>query len=554
MHPPARPLLLVFAAAGLVSPRAACGQDPVAAEIRRLLAGHHLTSSVRPELAGQDTLLGSLYAARGDSALWLAGTTYGERGRAAIVVLNAAAERGLDPRDYDARTLDSLADLPDDTTAAGLAARDLLLSAAVARYLRDLKDGRVPQTPFDRQHQLITATETRALLNRVAQGEPVEELAREVEPHLAQYHNLLLQLAKYRSLADTFRYRPLRRTPTRPGERYIGTAELRRRLVAVGDLAADAPRGAAGRYDSTLVAAVRRFQGRHALDTDGVLGPATFDALAVPPAHRVRQISLALERLRWLPRLDGLRLIVVNIPAFELFAFDTIGGTGAPLFRMRVALGTAYDHETPVLLEPLREVRFRPYWNVPRKILTSEVLPLIAQDPGYLRKMRMQVVGARDTVLGDSADARLLRGLTRGWYRVRQLPGPWNALGLTKFTFPNRADVYLHGTPDTLAFHRARRDVSHGCIRVQDPAALAEWVLRGSPGWTRAAIDSARNGVADTVRAEVALPTTVVLFYTTAVASPEGGVWFYQDIYGHDAELTRALRVSRAAGTPPRAP
>ena len=154
----------------------------------------------------------------------------------------------------------------------------------------------------------------------------------------------------------------------------------------------------------------------------------------------------------------------------------------------------------------------------------------------------MEIVGARDTVLGDSLTPARMRGLTRGWFRVRQRPGPWNALGLTKFTFPNRADIYLHGTPDTALFRRARRDLSHGCIRVQDPPALAEWALAGSP-WDRARIDSALAGNADTVRAQVTRPTSVLIFYTTAVAMPDGQARFYDDIYGFDPSLVRQLRV-----------
>lgn len=547
----ARALLLVLAFLGLGSPRAARGQDRIAPEIRRLLDDHRAPGSIRPALSGQDTLLDALYAARGDSALWLDGTAFDQHGRAAIVVLNAAAERGLDPRDYDARVLDSLADFPDDTTAAGLAARDLLLSVAVARYLRDLKDGRVPDTPFDRQHQMITAAESRALLQRVAAGAPVEALAREVEPHLAQYRNLLLRLAEYRALASTFRYRPLRRARVRLGGSYVGAHELRRRLVAFGDLPDTALADVGERYDSTLADGVRRFQLRHALTPDGRLGPATFDALAVPIRRRVRQIQYALERLRWLPALEGQRLVVVNIPSFELFAFDSIGGTGAPVLQMPVAIGSAFDHRTPVLYSPLRAVQFRPYWNVPRTLVVKELIPAIRRDTTFLRRNQMELLAAGDTVAGDSVTPGILRALARGTLRVRQRPGPWNSLGVTKFTFQNNYDVYLHGTPDTGVFHLARRDLSHGCIRLQDPAALAAWALAGDATWSPDAIHLAMQGNADTVRARIPRPTGVLILYTTAIAMPDGTVRFYDDIYGHDAELARALRVTRVTGSPP---
>ena len=539
-----RPILVtlaVAAAVGLAGPLAA--QDPAAGFVESNLATGALPSARWPDMADARAILDTFYAARGYAPIWDRGAGYDEVARAAIVALNAAAERGLDPADYDARRLDSLAALPSDLNPAHRAERDLLLTLAVTRYLRDLRDGRVAVTPFGHLKTGVPVPADAALLARAAAGEPIEALAREVEPHLAQYRNLLRLLATYRALADTFRFHRLADVTVRPGRPYAGAAELRRRLIAFGDLDTTFV-GGRGRYDSLLAVGVRRFQIRHGLIPDGVLGAATRRALGVTPARRVRQLVLALERLRWLPPLDGPRLLVVNVPAFELFAFDSIGGTGIPVMEMPVVIGDSFDHHTPVMLQPLKEVQFHPYWNVPRKILLDEILPLLASDSLYLRKARMEIVGARDTVLGDSLTPGRMRGLTRGWFRVRQRPGPWNALGLTKFTFPNRADIYLHGTPDTALFRRARRDLSHGCIRVQDPPALAEWALAGSP-WDRARIDSALAGNADTVRAQVTRPTSVLIFYTTAVAMPDGEARFYDDIYGFDPGLVRQLRVRK---------
>jgi murein L,D-transpeptidase YcbB/YkuD len=198
--------------------------------------------------------------------------------------------------------------------------------------------------------------------------------------------------------------------------------------------------------------------------------------------HRVRQIELALERLRWLPPLGRQPFVVVNIPGFRLFGFDSAGGTGAPSFSSRVVVGRALDTETPVLYELMRYIEFRPYWNVPRSILVNEILPRLGRDPEYLRRYRMEVVGPADRSLGDSVTDDVRRRLARGQLRVRQQPGPSNALGLVKFVFPNAASVYLHDTPDTELFERSRRDFSHGCIRVEDAAALAVWALRNPVG------------------------------------------------------------------------
>jgi murein L,D-transpeptidase YcbB/YkuD len=287
---------------------------------------------------------------------------------------------------------------------------------------------------------------------------------------------------------------------------------LRRFLIAVGDLA----------DEEALETGVRRFQGRHGLAADGVIGPATRTQHAVPLSQRVRQIELSMERLRWLPDRDTERLIGVNIPMFRLWAVE---GRDA-VFTTEVIVGRAVNTRTPVMIERLEQIVFRPYWNVPASILRNEILPALRRDPHYLRKHNMEFV--RD-------------GPTR---RVRQRPGPANALGLIKFSFPNDENVYMHGTPTPSLFRRPRRDFSHGCIRVADPVGLAEWLL-GPEGWSRerivAAMDTAPGGTVT-----LAQPVRVVLFYLTAFAVPgDGMVYFADDLYGHDARLDRAWKRPR---------
>ena len=174
-----------------------------------------------------------------------------------------------------------------------------------------------------------------------------------------------------------------------------------------------------------------------------------------------------------------------------------------------------------------------------RGFLGSAVLPMTALS--YSR-----IVGANDRVLGDEATPVLRERLRRGELRVRQRPGPGNALGLAKFIFPNAADVYMHGTPQTELFARTRRDFSHGCIRVEDPAALARWVLQENPGWSRERIDSAMSGPR-TTRVLLDRPMPVLIFYTTAVVRADGSAWFYPDIYGQDRALAEALRAGPAS-------
>ena len=239
-------------------------------------------------------------------------------------------------------------------------------------------------------------------------------------------------------------------------------------------------------------------------------------------AH-VHQIGLSLERLRWLPDPGGTRLIVLNIPMFRLWAWDADRSDDAPAFGMDAIVGRAQKTQTPVLAAMMNEVIFRPYWNVPPSILQHEVLPKLEADPDYLRKQGMEIVE------------------TEGGFRVRQQPGPKNALGLIKFVFPNAADVYMHGTPAQALFAKKRRDFSHGCVRVADPVALAEWVLQDQAEWTRARIVAATEGH-ETIEVRVPRPVQVVLFYATAAVMPEDGtIRFADDIYRYDARLDAAL-------------
>jgi murein L,D-transpeptidase YcbB/YkuD len=523
----------------LLTATPAAAQDRVAATIRALVAGARHPWARRPDFSPSAGIVGRLYAPSAGAPRWIDTGGASPAARAAIAQLLAAPEQGLDPRDYDAVVLDSVAGrlalLPPEDRARF----DLLLTVDLVRFLDDVRHGRLRDHPLSGESRPAD-TDLVSLVSAALAGDSLSRLVRAREPQLAQYRQLRTALARYRVLAaDT----SLGRLPAGeflwPGMRYDSLARLSRTLLAFGDLASDsAPSDT--EYDGPIVAAVRRFQRRYALAPDGVLGPVTLAALNAPVSDHVRRMELALERLRWVPPIGAQRLLVVNIPAFQLVGFDSATAPGPPAISMRVVVGRAMDMRTPVLLEELRYVEFLPYWNVPRSILTREILPMLEWNPGYLRTHDMEVVAGRHQVLGDSVPPSLLRGLRRGELRVRQRPGPLNALGLAKFIFPNTENVYLHGTPRRDLFAEAQRDFSHGCISVEDPAALAAWTLRDQPEWTRDAIQAAMSG-ATTRRVLMSRVMPVLLFYTTVVVRADGSVWFYPDVYGHDRELAEAL-------------
>jgi murein L,D-transpeptidase YcbB/YkuD len=193
-------------------------------------------------------------------------------------------------------------------------------------------------------------------------------------------------------------------------------------------------------------------------------------------------------------------------------------------------------------------VIFRPYWNIPGSILHGEILPALRRSPNYLPRHEMEIVaGESDSGRVVPATAENIAGLRAGTLRLRQRPGPQNSLGLVKFVFPNDANVYMHGTPAPELFARARRDFSHGCIRVSDPVGLAEWVLSDDPAWPRERIVAAMNG-ASSMRVDLGRPIPVILFYTTAMPI-DGAMHFAEDIYGHDTRLDRYLEAARGQRT-----
>ncbi len=486
------------------------------------------------------------------AASWLdAGGRPNGPAREALEMLANAAQEGLVPQDYQAAELARQAEAlgPADGAASPPASRaaafEHTLDAAMRRYLHDLSAGRVEPRSLG-WHIERQAPDVDAVLEAAVAGQRLAQEAAALRPRFAQYDQLRAALARYRALeADPALREPLPVPPgpaaLREGEAYVGAAALRQRLVAFGDLPAGAA-AAPERYDGVLADGVRRFQRRHGLEADGMLGRSTLAALNVPMGERVRQIEYAMERLRWLPDLAGRPFIGINIPMFRLWAWDP----GHPEARigMGVVVGKALDTQTPVMAEQMRYLVLRPYWDVPRSIVRHEVLPALARDPHYLQRHGMELVkgeGAQSQPVEAGGEALAL--LRQGALRLRQRPGPGNALGRVKFIFPNNANVYLHDTPAVALFGRARRDFSHGCVRVADPLALARWVLRDQPAWTTQRIEAEMAAGGEPRRVDLTQPIPVILFYMTALAdaSEPAGIRFAADLYGHDARLGAAL-------------
>jgi murein L,D-transpeptidase YcbB/YkuD len=518
------------------------------AAARASLSGHVRDVALWDLARWRDSLV-SLYAQRAYAPIWFREGRLTPAAAALLRELASIEERGLLAADYDA------AGLQRQTSTSASAHLDVVLSVTAARLASDLSQGRIKPSAvgYDLDVPRPDFNAGRAVAT-IAMSDDVAAALDAMEPQLHHYALLKTSLAQYRALAataaDLVILPPLTRSRIRPGERYEGVPALQRLLVVLGDLPdierADPSAEYAPILDPALVEAVKRFQSRHGLEADGILGRATFRALTTSFATRIRQIELSLERIRWLPPLTS-PPIIVNIPQFRLFAFRTTQDFAQDILQMDVIVGEDFEgRRTPVFAADMRYAVLQPYWDVPRSILLKELLPEIRANPRWIEKNGFEIVrGESDGAPVMTTTADNIRLLAAGKLRLRQKPGPSNALGKVKFIFPNHHNVYLHDTPARQLFSRTRRAFSHGCIRVSDPMALLAHVMRDDPVWTAEVRDKALQSAAP-VRVPLARPIRVYILYGTALATEAGNTLFFDDIYGQDAPLLARLGTRRA--------
>ena len=458
----------------------------------------------------------AFYSARGDQPAWTSGAALTPAGQRLAAALREAADEGLDPRRYDPARLSGASDM---------ASTEIGLTAALARYASDLTNGQFDARPVSVLWRLRPRSfDVLPVLLQAAERGP-EAVLDDVRPLHPQYAALRAAFRHYAALAATEAEVPaLPATLTlRPGARGPQVRALRARLAFWGDL--DTAAAAGDVFDAPTAAALKRFQERHGLAVRAVVGPETVAALDTPVRERVRQIALNLERWRWQARTASPRSVLVNIPAFELHAYDA----GREALAMRVITGRP-ETQTPVFAQAMTSVVFSPYWNVPTNIALDETMPAVRRDRGVLRRQNLEVLRGDQVV--DPARVDFRRDVRN--IAFRQRPGPGNSLGLVKFQLPNPFNVYLHDTPNDALFLRPQRAFSHGCVRLEKPEALARWVLADAPGWSPARIAAAmRAGRESLVALSESIPVSIGYF--TVWVDGDGTVRFLPDVYRHDA-------------------
>ncbi len=461
--------------------------------------------------------------------------------------IHEADREGLRPEDYHIVKIDALLKEINHRRSASrtvspevFADLEILLTDAFLLYGSHLLTGHVNPETIQSEWLIKSRDEDLVRILQIALDEnDIEGALNFLRPQHEGYRDLKEALLRYRKIMEMGGWPRVPRGPKlEGGDRTPRIGVLRARLMMSGDLD---PWDETDQelFDDTLEEAVRRFQERHGLKADGVVGPATLEALNVPVKERVRQIKANLERWRWLPHDLGRHYILVNIANFELDVVEN----GEAILTMRVVVGRRY-RRTPVFTGKITHMELNPYWNIPAKIAVRDILPKIQKDPEYLARQKIRVFqgwekGAPE-IDPESIDWSRINAQNLS-FKLRQDPGPRNALGRIKFMFPNKFRVYLHDTPAQALFQKDKRTFSSGCIRVQKPIDLAAYLLGNGREWPRENILMAiDNGETQTLRLPEPIP--VHLLYWTAWVDKGGTVHFRDDIYGRDRKLSRALR------------
>lgn len=488
--------------------------------------------------AAEDAEIAEFYRARAYRPLWT-GTEPADLARrgALLAALSAAQVHGLPAARHDPDRLIALMRGSADEADRGRV--EVELSRAFLRLAADMETGILTPRQVDPgMVRDVPHRSPREVLDAFAAAGDPGRFLRDLAPRSPEYGRLLREKMRLeRIIAGGGWGAPVPEGRIERGSRGAGVLALRDRLIAMGYL----PRNAANaEYDAQMVQAVRAFQADHGLQQDGVVGPATLSRLNMSPRDRLGLILVAMERERWLPRDRGRRHIWVNLTDFTTQVIDD----GAVTFETRAVIGKNADgRQTPEFSDLMEYMVINPSWYVPRSIVVKEYLPKLQRDPNALSQM----------VITDRSGRPVNRAAGFGQftartfpYAMRQPPSDDNALGLVKFIFPNKYNIYLHDTPAKNLFQEDKRDYSHGCVRLNDPFDFAYVLLAAQTDDPQGMFQSIlRRGKERRVTLDTPVP--VHLVYRTAVTKRTGGMEYRDDVYGRDARILAALRQAGVA-------
>ncbi len=531
------------ASAGQVSGVVTLFNQETSEHIERLLSSRN--PGVSP-ITGVSRLLShdqifKLYQDREFSPLWLDGWQLKPGSSVLLTNLRDAGAHGLCGDDYLLVQLEGLIRLQEDFAHNNLplaprnrAVLDLFLSQAFLTFATHLVEGQVdPNLAYVDWRARQRKVDLVKLLEYALDNGRMQQVLEGLYPPHEEYRALVRALVRYQELSALGGWPAIPSGPAmRPGDRDRRVRQLRVLLQVTGDLVVTGETG--DRYDQETVGAVMKFQARHGLVDDGVVGSNTLVALNIPVDQRVRQIELNLERWRWMPKSFGKRHIRINVADFKLTVIDN----GETVMQMPVIVGTQY-RKTPVFSAQMTYLEFAPYWTVPLTILREDKLPMIKRNPNYLAENHFRIVAGGEDAFIDPAGIAWQNVRAENFPgQLRMDPGPWNPLGRVKFMFPNRFDVYLHDTNQSSLFDNNVRSFSSGCIRIGRPDALAHYLLAEELGAEK--LDELLSAT-EPVQVPIK-PVPVHIQYWTAWVDQGGFVNFRPDVYFRDLDLEVALK------------
>ena len=459
-----------------------------------------------------------------------------------VISVKESVFDGLNPADYDLARLEAL-----QSRVHGAGRLDDRLAADVADAMRrsflklafDLRFGRGDIGGYDESWHFARGIDNDSMaaeLRRALDRGPIRETLRSLRPQHPVYAGMREHLALYLRVRDAGGWRPIPADrPIMPGVRDDRVPFIRETLSGMRDLPLPASRTSPV-YDPILVTAVARFQERHGLPVNDTVNAATLKAMSVPVEKRIEGLRANLERARWFLRHSPDTALYVNIPTFDarLVAGDSVRWSG------RVQVGMI-DRKTPVLYSTVQSLEFNPRWTVPKTILEKDIVPRMARGTNIVKRKNLVMYDFRGNPVDPLAvDWNKFSTAERFPYLLRQDPGAGNALGRVKFVFPNEHGIYLHDTPSKSLFAKENRTLSSGCVRVENPFALAAALL-DDPAWTMDDVRRAALG-GTTRRVWLKRPMPIALTYWTATIDGEGRLIWYGDAYGTDPVVLAALR------------
>ncbi len=533
-------------------PSPAAAQPPISglrSSLQHLL-GDAAQAPVRL-LLGRDVVLldervRAFYQQRDYEPAWMTDRGAGPQLFELLELLRSASDEGLCPEHYRLATLETYLPLLRDPSRLGQTLPqpwqtqfELLLTQAYFTYASELLGGQVNPARIDPTWRIPGRdADLGKLLQYALESQRLAPVLRDLIPSHPDYLRLRQALGNYRRLAALGGWEPLPAGENlRPGKTDPRLPTLRARLASEGDFAGGNGKTGSTLYDPETEQALRRFQARHGLAVDGVVGPRTLEELNTTAQQRVRQIELSLERWRWLPKSLGERYLLVNIAGFELKVVEN----DQVVLEMPVIVGTRF-RKTPLFTARMTYLEFAPYWGVPPTILREDKLPKIKANPGYLAANHYEIIpyGSRGDAPLNPASIDWSRVTARNFPGLlRMKPGPWNPLGRVKFMFPNPYAVYLHDTNEPHLFDHNIRTFSSGCIRIQKPFELAQYLL-GPEGWTPERI-AAAMALTRPKRTDLSRSLPVHILYWTAWVDQHGTMQFRKDHYQQDLDLEFAL-------------